>query len=124
MTNNLTELKDEPLGLAPTSADFSVPGTSFIELKDEPLGKHPIHAAIGINVPDSKAPLNGQAKCQRVLGAAADDESVFKFDVDALGDEALDHGRALAALAACGRPCAAPICHPPCRNDGSNIFAG
>ena len=41
MSLNLTELKDEPLGLAPTSADFCVPGTCFVELKDEPLDDSP-----------------------------------------------------------------------------------
>ena len=41
MSLNLTELKDEPLGLAPTSADFCVPGTCFVELRDEPLDDSP-----------------------------------------------------------------------------------
>ena len=51
MSLNLTELKDEPLGLAPTSADYCVPGTCFGDLTDEQLGKHPIPAMVcGCNV--------------------------------------------------------------------------
>jgi len=63
MSLNLTELKDEPLGLAPTSADFCVPGTCFVELKDEPLDDSP-----------SVSAMNLCAYCR----------------CDGLGDEALD----------------------------------
>ena len=88
MSLNLTDLKDEPLGLAPTSADFCVPGTCFVELKDEPLGKHPIQAAMCVaclctvcGLPDVET---GQVM------TAHDDVRSFTFDVDGLSDEELD----------------------------------
>ena len=87
MSLNLTELKDEPLGLAPTSADFCVPGTCFVELKDEPLGKHPIQAAIcGTCTTYCYKP---DVETEQVM-TAHDDVRSFTFDVDGLGDEPLD----------------------------------
>ena len=87
MSLNLTELKDEPLGLAPTSADFCVPGTCFGDLTDEQLGKHPIPAMVcGCNVTCWTTPDVETAQDT----AAPDDVRSFTFDVDGLSDEELD----------------------------------
>ena len=75
MSLNLTELKDEPLGLAPTSADFVCrPGTCFVELRDEPLDDSP-----------SVSAMNLCAYCR----------------CDGLGDEALDPQNPLSLYSAC-----------------------
>ena len=87
MSLNLTELKDEPLGLAPTSADFCVPGTCFVELKDEPLGKHPIQAAI-CGTCYTMCYIS-DVETEQVI-SAHDDVRSFTFDVDGVADEALD----------------------------------
>ena len=56
---------------------------NLTELRDEPLGKHPSHGAFAyVSVVSS---FEAQ---QDVV--AADDESSFTFDVEGLGDEALD----------------------------------
>ena len=105
MSLNLTELKDEPLGLAPTSADFCVPGTCFVELKDEPLGKHPIQAAIcGTCTTYCYKP---DVETEQVM-TAHDDVRSFTFDVDGLGDEALDTSDRRTLLCMCnpGGACA------------------
>ena len=56
---------------------------NLTELRDEPLGKHPIQAHICtclfVTVNDAQQDV-----------VAADDESSFTFDVEGLGDEALD----------------------------------
>ncbi len=56
---------------------------NLTELRDEPLGKHPIQAAFARMC---FVCVNGAQ--QDVV--AADDESSFTFDVEGLGDEALD----------------------------------
>ncbi|MEH6755868.1 MAG: hypothetical protein V7788_17115, partial [Alphaproteobacteria bacterium] len=78
-------------GLAPTSADFCVPGTCFVELKDEPLGKHPSQAAVCTGLC-----FVALTEAQQDV-VAADDESSFTFDVEGLGDEALDHSPSVSA---------------------------
>ena len=55
------------------------------ELRDEPLGKHPSQAAVCLGVLLCNCQLDAQ---QDVV--PADDESSFTFDVEGLGDEALD----------------------------------
>ena len=73
---------------------------NLTELKDESLGKQPIQAAvcwyscIGMH-------LDAQ---QDVV--AADDESSFTFDVDGLGDEALDHDAPTTQLCSSSYACA------------------
>ena len=57
---------------------------NLTELRDEPLGKHPSQAAVCTGV-CFVASTDAQ---QDVV--AADDESSFTFDVEGLGDEALD----------------------------------
>ena len=88
MSLNLTELKDEPLGLAPTSADYCVPGTCFGDLTDEQLGEHPIQAAVTVSCSGFMCVKfdveTGQGK------TAHDDVRSFTFDVDGLSDEELD----------------------------------
>ena len=72
---------------------------NLTELRDEPLGKHPSQASSAHSV----TLLSYEAQ-QDVV--AADDESSFTFDVEGLGDEALDthpqltlrHVRAFIAL--------------------------
>ena len=58
---------------------------NLTELRDEPLGKHPSHVDICVGV---LAPCLLTEAQQDVV--AADDESSFTFDVEGLGDEALD----------------------------------
>ena len=58
---------------------------NLTELRDEPLGKHPIQAAVCYVLPCGVRVLEAQ---QDVV--ATDDESSFTFDVEGLGDEALD----------------------------------
>ena len=90
MSLNLTELKDEPLGLAPTSADFcAVPGNCFTELRDEPLGKHPIQAFGCVYICYVSGSCHADVETGQVM-TAPDDVCSFTFDVDGLGDEALD----------------------------------
>ena len=65
---------------------------NLTELRDEPLGKHPIPAMVcGCNVTCWTTPDVETAQDT----AAPDDVRSFTFDVDGLGDEALDssHGR-------------------------------
>ena len=102
MSLNLTELKDEPLGLAPTSADFCVPGTCFVELKDEPLGKHPIQAAIcGTCYTTCYIP---PIFTEQVM-TAHDDVRSSTFDVDGVADEALDYTPTVHAFFCCLQAC-------------------
>jgi len=77
---------------------------NLTELNDEPLGKHPKHAfacgagrCLGCFI---DGPVAEQVD-------VADDEGAFKFDVEDLGDEALDPRRHVSALFAC---CAPPSC--------------
>ena len=58
---------------------------NLTELRDEPLGKHPIQAAVCSGLCFVASTDVAQ---QDVV--AADDESSFTFDVEGLGDEALD----------------------------------
>ena len=78
MTINLTELRDEPLGKHPNQAYVCL-GTCFVALTEAQ---------------------------QDVV--AADDESSFTFDVEGLGDEALDDSPSVSAY----------VCLPPCYVDG------
>jgi|SaaInl4_135m_RNA_FD_contig_123_7214_length_637_multi_3_in_1_out_0_1 hypothetical protein len=78
---------------------------NLTELRDEPLGKHPIQAmTCGYNLctVDSQPDVEtGQVM------TAPDDMRSFTFDVDGLGDEALDSS-----------PCDAVVCYcvwPTCR---------
>ncbi len=69
MTLNLTELRDEPLGKHPSQANICVCGTCVVETDEAQ---------------------------QDVV--AADDESSFTFDVEGLGDEALDDSPPVSSL--------------------------
>ena len=69
MSLNLTELKDEPLGKHPSQANICVCGTCVVETDEAQ---------------------------QDVV--AADDESSFTFDVEGLGDEALDDSPSVSAF--------------------------
>ena len=72
---------------------------NLTELRDEPLGKHPLHATMCLVTCQS---LIEPAETERVMfGAAADDEGVFKFDVDSLSDEPLDDSPSVSAYACC-----------------------
>ena len=76
---------------------------NLTELRDEPLGKHPLHATMCLVTCQS---LIEPAETERVMfGAAADDEGVFKFDVDGLSDEALDPRPAVNAIGCCVFSC-------------------
>ena len=59
---------------------------NLTELRDEPLGKHPIQAAYCY--PNFCGYISGIDVEQDVV--AADHESTSTFDVEGLGDEALD----------------------------------
>ena len=78
MTLNLTELRDEPLGHDP--------------------GSFPNVCGWGVCM--CKFPTS-MTDTEMALGDAADGEGVFKIDVDALSDEALDSPHTLTAHA-CG----------------------
>ena len=104
MTLNLAELKDEPLGLAPTSPYYACTGCAICytdQKNGEPLGKHHIQAiaCFGVPViPPKKSALNTGYGVR-----AADDVRSFTFDVDGLSDEALDpdySGRSLPTVCA------------------------
>ena len=56
---------------------------NLTELRDEPLGKHPIQVGVCFY-----CWVESTIAQQDVV--AADDESSFTFDVEGLGDEALD----------------------------------
>ena len=75
---------------------------NLTELRDEPLGKHPIQAHICTCTVCHRQTTDAQ---QDVV--AADDESSFTFDVEGLGDEALDP-RVYAAACYGSRGCLAP----------------
>ena len=68
---------------------------NLTELKDEPLGKHPIQAAFCV-VYVCQIPSRIGAE-QDVI--PADHESSFTFDVEGLGDEALDDSPSVSAFA-------------------------
>ena len=72
---------------------------NLTELRDEPLGKHPIQAAL--NCYPSLCYINGIDAQQDVV--VEYDQSSFTFDVEGLGDEALDDSPSVSALM-CG-PC-------------------
>ena len=67
---------------------------NLTELRDEPLGKHPIQAAVcsGFCVFCRSTYVDQQDV------VAADDESVFKFDFEGIGDEALDDSPSVSAF--------------------------
>ena len=78
---------------------------NLTELRDEPLGKHPIPAMVcGCNVTCWTTPDVETAQDT----AAPDDESSFTFDVEGLGDEALDDSPSVSAFG----------CVPTCWCDG------
>ena len=79
---------------------------NLTELKDEPLGKHPIQAAVC--APGTLCMVALTEAQQDVV--AADDESSFTFDVEGLGDEALEPRPALIAF-----NCSPCTCYPPRR---------
>ena len=81
---------------------------NLTELRDEPLGKHPIQAAVCYVLPCGVRVLEAQ---QDVV--ATDDESSFTFDVEGLGDEALDSS--LHPTAQAYGPCVAPCSWGACR---------
>ena len=66
---------------------------NLTELRDEPLGKHPSQAAVSLCAFCDGCYLDAQ---QDVV--AADDESVFKFDFEGIGDEALDDSPSVSAF--------------------------
>jgi len=68
MTLNLTELRDEPLGTP-------------IDVRDG--GRRTVIVCF-------QCYTNTMTDAEMALGDAADDESSFTFDVEGLGDEALD----------------------------------
>jgi len=68
---------------------------NLTELRDEPLGKHPIQAAV-CYVLICKSCTHRSVSRQDVV--AADDESVFKFDFEGIGDEALDDSPSVSAF--------------------------
>jgi len=74
---------------------------NLTELRDEPLGKHPIQAAL--NCYTTGCYINGIDVEQDVI--PADHESSFTFDVEGLGDEALDPPKSLFVLG-CSNGCA------------------
>ena len=78
---------------------------NLTELRDEPLGKHPSQAAVCTGL-CFVASTDAQ---QDVV--AADDESSFTFDVEGLGDEALD------APSGCEiYMCICLVCCPMCKS--------
>jgi len=66
---------------------------NLTELRDEPLGKPPIQAHICTCTVCHRQTTDAQ---QDVF--AADDESSFTFDVEGLGDEALDDSPSVSAF--------------------------
>jgi len=79
---------------------------NLTELRDEPLGKHPSQAAVCTGVC-----FVALTEAQQDV-VAADYESSFAFDVEGLGDEALDDSPSVSAAAVC------VICWGPCYVDG------
>ena len=79
---------------------------NLTELRDEPLGKHPSQAAVCSGF------LCYVNEAQQDV-VAADDESSFTFDVEGLGDEALD--MPLVRTAVCNVTCAG-LCIPTDRS--------
>ena len=79
---------------------------NLTELRDEPLGKHPSHVDICVGCISPCLLTEAQ---QDVV--AADDESSFTFDVEGLGDEALDPSDLQTQLCACnpGGACAGSV---------------
>ena len=78
---------------------------NLTELRDEPLGKHPIQAHICTCTVCHRQTTDAQ---QDVF--AADDESSFTFDVEGLGDEALDPQPPLGAYGCVGACMSIPTC--------------
>ena len=74
---------------------------NLTELRDEPLGKHPIQVGVCFY-----CWVESTIAQQDVV--AADDESSFTFDVEGLGDEALDTSDRRTLLCMCnpGGACA------------------
>ena len=62
---------------------------NLTELRDELLDSTPVSALVSTLYCSCWAPVKDD---QQVEAVAADDESVFKIDVDALSDEVLDPG--------------------------------
>ena len=74
---------------------------NLTELRDEPLGKHPIQAAhCHYGGPCYPTCIDVE---QDVV--ASDHESSFTFDVDGLGDEALDADARFVGCLACVNGC-------------------
>ncbi len=73
---------------------------NLTELRDEPLGKHPIQAAYCY---PNMCYISGIDVEQDVV--ASDHESSFTFDVDGLGDEALDADARFVGCLACVNGC-------------------
>ena len=80
---------------------------NLTELRDEPLGKHPSQAAACVIF----CYLCNTTDPQHYV-VAADDESSFTFDVEGLGDEALDSSLhpTLQAYGPCVAPCSWGAC--------------
>ena len=76
MTLNLTELRDEPLGTP-------------IDVRDG--GRRTVIVCF-------QCYTNTMTDAEMALGDAADDESSFTFDVEGLGDEALDDSPSVSAF--------------------------
>jgi hypothetical protein len=75
---------------------------NLTELKDEPLGMHQKHAATCLGVCGVCFSYTAGRGAEQV--DVADDERSFTFDVDGLSDEALDPRRHVSALSACMPP--------------------
>ena len=78
---------------------------NLTELRDEPLGKHPSQAAVCTGLC-----FVALTEAQQDV-VAADYESSFTFDVEGLGDEALDPSDLQTQLCACnpGGACAGSV---------------
>ena len=79
---------------------------NLTELRDEPLGKHPIQAFGCVYICYVSGSCHADVETGQVM-TAPDDMRSFTFDVDGLGDEALDSS-----------PCDAVVCYcvwPTCR---------
>ena len=87
MTLNLTELRDEPLG-TPTVRDG---------------GRRPFRMLACYLPPMC---VWAMTDTEMALGDEADDEGVFKIDVDCLSDEALDHDAPTTQLCSSSYACA------------------
>ena len=76
---------------------------NLTELRDELLDSTPVSALVSTLYCSCWAPVKDD---QQVEAVAADDESVFKIDVDCLSDEALDHDAPTTQLCSSSYACA------------------